>query len=120
MTGDACAAEAAAMIPWRIVCGGCSGHSTGDTTLMWTMLGRTACGWLSGWPAFDPAVAAEQLATLKAELKQELAAIERQEKAAEAQLRPKSVEEVEQLETQLRDAFKELEKLKTELRKKKK
>jgi hypothetical protein len=125
-TGNACGAglylpQHLILTPTTMYCPGCSGHSpVHTTTLFWTVWTPwTVCTWISGWPNPDPTIGVEQLAIMKTQLKQELANIEHQEKALEAQLRPKSAEEVEQLEARLRDALKELAKLKTELKRKK-
>lgn len=67
----------------------------------------------------DPAARREQLALLKAQLKEELAQIEKEEEALEARLKPQTVAEVESLQHKMREAVEELEKLKAELRDKK-
>jgi hypothetical protein len=93
---------------------GCSGHST---LLLWNwftcLIG--APGYSKGWIAGDPVVAAEQIAFLKSQLRQELAALEQREKEIESRLRPKSVQEIEKLEAQIQDALEELQKLKPRL-----
>jgi hypothetical protein len=77
----------------------------------WTVAGQTP--WLD---RDDPAALVEHLALLKAQLKEELAQIEKEEEALEAQLKPQTVAEVENLQLKMREAVEELEKLKSELR----
>jgi hypothetical protein len=67
--------------------------------------------------AGDPASAAEQLATLKSQLKEALAEIEAQEKVVAARMQPQSVAEVDALLTKLKEAQAELEKKKSTLKK---
>jgi hypothetical protein len=67
----------------------------------------------------DAAEATEQLALLKAQLKEALKEVEDQEEALNESLRPKTVAEVKQLQDELRDALAELEKRKSELEKEK-
>jgi len=66
----------------------------------------------------DPEGVSNQLAAVKAQLQQELAAIETQEKAMADALRPQTAEDVEELQGKLRDAIAELDKQKQELQKK--
>jgi hypothetical protein len=63
--------------------------------------------------------AIELLALLKAQLKEALKEIEDQEKALNESLRPQTVAEVNQLESDLRDALAELDKRRSELEKEK-
>lgn len=65
----------------------------------------------------DPQGVASQLAAVKAQLQQELAAIEQQEKSVSEALRPQSVADVEELQGKLRDAIADLDKRKQELQK---
>lgn len=95
-------------------CPGCSGVTTHTIPT----LTITFCPLLTGWPVTDPVVTAEQLAILKAELQKELALVEQQEKLVEESLRPKDLAEIEVLEAKLHEALKELERLKSELKKK--
>lgn len=60
----------------------------------------------------------DNLATLKAELQAALAEVDEQMKTIEKGLQPSSVEEVETLESKLKDALKELDRMKSELKKK--
>lgn len=66
----------------------------------------------------DPVEWVEQLAILKAELKEALEEVERQESAAEEALKPRDLGEVEELESKLKEALTELERLKKELKQK--
>ncbi len=66
----------------------------------------------------EPAVAAEQLATLKAHLKEALEEIERQEEVANEQAQPQTRAEIEELEAKMKEALAELSKRKSELKKK--
>lgn len=66
----------------------------------------------------DPVEWAEQLALLKAELKEALQEVERQEAAAEEALRPRDIGEIEELEAKLKEALTELERLKGEMKRK--
>jgi hypothetical protein len=63
----------------------------------------------------DPQGVASQLAAVKAQLQQELAAIEQQEKTLSEALRPQTVADVEELQGKLRDAIADLDKRKQEL-----
>ena len=67
----------------------------------------------------DPVEWVEQLAILKAELKEALEEVERQEAVAEQALKPRDVAEIENLENKLREGLAELERLKSELEGKK-
>ncbi len=69
------------------------------------------------YPWSDPAAAAEQLAMLKAQLKEALEEVERQEKIANEQAQPQTVAEVDELEAKLTEALAELRKRKSELKK---
>ncbi|MBV8827824.1 MAG: hypothetical protein JO108_01200 [Acidobacteriaceae bacterium] len=69
-------------------------------------------------PGPTPETSLEALSALKTQLKQQLALIEAQEKAAEESLKPQSVEEVDALEKQLTDALEELKLRRTELQNK--
>jgi hypothetical protein len=68
----------------------------------------------------DPEGVKKQLAAIKAQLQQELAAVELSEKAVAEVLRPHTLAEVEQLRGKLREALAELDKRKQELQKTKK
>lgn len=63
----------------------------------------------------DPQGVASQLAAVKAQLQQELAAIEKHEKAAAEALRPQTAADIEELQGKLRDAITELDQRKQEL-----
>jgi hypothetical protein len=65
----------------------------------------------------DPTVAAEQLAMLKAHLKEALEEIERQEEVANEQAQPQTRAEIEELEAKMKEALAELSKRKSELKK---
>ena len=60
---------------------------------------------------------AGNLSELKAQLRRRLAQVEEQEKRAQEQMRPKSVAEVEALETKLQAALDELKRIKSDLSK---
>jgi len=60
----------------------------------------------------------ESLATLKAQLRQALDNIERQEAAGAESMQPQTEAEVDELQTKLREAMTELERRKEELRRK--
>ncbi len=66
----------------------------------------------------DAAAALQQLAELKAQLKEAIAQIDREEDALESSQKPQTVDEAESLQQKLRDAVDELENLKNELREK--
>lgn len=80
------------------------------------------CGFTGdpGTPVYqgDPQGIAAQLALVKAQLQQELAAVETQEKAVAEVLKPQTAADVEELQGKLRDAITELDKQKQELQKK--
>ena len=80
--------------------------------------GATVAGPVGVPPGGDPAMAAEQLAMLKMQLKQALAEIESQEKTLNESLEPKTVAEVEILQGKLKDALVWLEARKKALQKK--
>ena len=65
----------------------------------------------------DAAAAAEQLAMLKAHLKEALEEIERQEEIANEQAQPQTRAEIEELEAKMKEALAELSKRKSELKK---
>jgi hypothetical protein len=67
--------------------------------------------------AGDPALAAEQLATLKAQLKEAIAEIEAQEKLVAERLEPRTAPEIDALLAKLKEAQAELEKKKRNLEK---
>ena len=67
---------------------------------------------------FDPGDPID-LVTLKEQLKQAVAQLEEQERAAEEALKPQTVAEVEQFEQKLNDALGELKNIKEDLRKRK-
>lgn len=73
-------------------------------------------------PTIDPGPwrSQEQFAAIKEQLKQALAEVEREEKAAEEKLRPQTVAEVDSLQKRLREALSDLDKRKQELEKKEK
>jgi hypothetical protein len=77
---------------------------------------NTIVGPLTFQPGGDPASALEHLAALKAQLKEALAEIEREQEALESSQKPKTVDEVENLQYKMRQAMEELENLKKELR----
>ncbi|MBZ0167957.1 MAG: hypothetical protein K8F29_00770 [Kofleriaceae bacterium] len=62
----------------------------------------------------------ENLAVLKAQLRQQLAAVEEQEKLAHESLRPASLAEAEALEKKLIEALDEIKTIKAGLKKKEK
>jgi hypothetical protein len=64
----------------------------------------------------DAAASAEQLAMLKAHLKEALEEIERQEEAANEQAQPQTLAEIEELEDKMKEALAELSKRKSELK----
>jgi hypothetical protein len=64
----------------------------------------------------DPSAAAEQLAILKAHLKEALEEIERQEEVANEQAQPQTRAEIEELEAKMKEALAELSKRKSELK----
>ena len=120
-------------IPYTIACHfrTCSGCTLAITrlcdngpTLIPCNLGTCAatCGFTGdpGTPVYqgDPQGIAVQLAAVKAQLQQELAAVETQQKAVAEVLKPQSAAEVEELQGKLRDAIAELDKQKQELQKK--
>lgn len=65
----------------------------------------------------DPEAVVSQLAAVKAQLQQELAAIERQQQVVSESLRPQTVADVEELQSKLRNALVELDQRKQELQK---
>lgn len=64
-----------------------------------------------------PVEMTEQVATLKAQLRQALAEVEKEQQALDESLRPQTVAEVEQLQAKLKDAMAELDNRKLELQK---
>lgn len=66
-------------------------------------------------PVANPAGAAEQIAVLKAHLQNALEELEKEEKAVHARLQPQSVDEIDHLQTKLKEAQDDLEKRKQEL-----
>jgi len=66
----------------------------------------------------DPVEVLEELNILKAQLQAELADIEQDIKEIEVSLQPKTVEEVEELQSKLKGALEELDKIKVDLKKK--
>ena len=64
----------------------------------------------------DPALAAEQLAALKAHLKEALEEVERQEVIANEQAQPQTRAQIEELEAKMTDALAELRKRKSALK----
>jgi hypothetical protein len=71
-------------------------------------------------PGPGPEEIATSLGELKAQLKQQLAAIEEQEKAAAESLRPQTVAEVDDLQAKLQGAMDELKARRVELEKQEK
>ena len=71
-----------------------------------------------GVPGPSPESSFETLTALKAQLKQQLAEIESQQKAVEESLRPQTVAEVDELQSKLEAAIEELKARRTELTKK--
>jgi len=68
----------------------------------------------------DPVVVSQQLAILKAQLKQALAEVENEERIVNEVLEPKTVAQVEELQNELRKALKDLDSRKAKLEKQKK
>jgi hypothetical protein len=60
----------------------------------------------------------QDIATLRAQLKQQLALLDQQEKEQEAQLKPQTLEEAEQLEHKMKEALVEVQKIKESFKKK--
>lgn len=69
-------------------------------------------------PAGDPAAMVEQLAAMKAQLREAIAQIEAQEKIVSDLAQPQSEAEINELQDKLKDALNELERRKSELKKK--
>lgn len=69
-------------------------------------------------PGGDPAAMVEQLAAMKAQLREAIAQIENQEKVVDELAQPQSIAEIEELQAKLKDALNELEHRKSELKKK--
>lgn len=69
-------------------------------------------------PGGDPAAMVEQLAAMKAQLREAIAQIENQEKVVGELAQPQSIAEIEELEAKLKGALNELEHRKSELKKK--
>lgn len=67
----------------------------------------------------DPVVQARELAELKQDLKQSLAEIEEQERSMEQAQKPKTLDEVRELEGRLEIALREVEEMKRAFEKKK-
>ena len=86
-------------------------HCLGTPTVHWTPWQFAAMR-----PA-DPDAAAKQLSTMKAQLKQSLAEIEEHEKRIGERSQPQTVEEIEALQSKLREALDELERRKSDLKK---
>jgi hypothetical protein len=66
----------------------------------------------------DPSEMLEELNAIKAELQAELAVVDEEIQEVEGSLHPKTVDEVEQLQTKLQEALDELGKIKADLEKK--
>jgi peptidoglycan hydrolase CwlO-like protein len=64
----------------------------------------------------DPAVAAQQLSIMKAELKRALEEVEHHEQSLSEKLQPQTVDQVEELQGKLREALEELDRRKAELK----
>lgn len=104
--------------------GNCITGPTHGETMIWSRFcSLLCCGALTAagpgpvGPG-DPVEWAEQLAILKADLKEALAEVERQERAVEETLKPRDVAEVEELEGKLNEALTELERIKAQLKRK--
>ena len=69
-------------------------------------------------PACDPGEMLEELNTIKAQLQAELTSVDDQIREIEDTLQPKTVGEVEELQTKLQEALEELGKIKADLEKK--
>lgn len=95
----------------------CGHNTTRVCRLMWSPY---CCGPSAAGPGLvgpgDPVEWVEQLAILKAELKEALEEVERQQAAAEQALKPRDVPEIENLQNKLRESLAELERLKSELK----
>jgi hypothetical protein len=66
-------------------------------------------------PGFEQGVSAEDLAALKAQLKQALSEVERAEQVLADSMRPRTINEIEALEDKLEDALSELKRHKEQL-----
>jgi hypothetical protein len=64
----------------------------------------------------DPWISLEELAALKAQLRQALLQVESQEKSLEEKSRPQTVAQIEELEEKIREALGELERRKSDLK----
>jgi len=89
------------------ICGGCTLNVT---------CGPNSCGALTALFGRGGAVNPEALATLKAQLREALRAVESAEQVLAERMSPQSVEEVEALEKKLQDALEELRTRKEQLR----
>lgn len=78
----------------------------------------TIAGPVAVQPGGDPAALVEQLAAMKAQLREAIAQIENQEKVVSELAQPQSIAEIEELQSKLKEALDELEHRKSELKKK--
>lgn len=92
----------------------CTPSLTRDPNLM-AYIGRQA---VPVPPESGPTDTLSTLATLKEELKRQLAEVEKQEAALEAELAPKTIEEVDELTKKLQDALEALKTIRHTLPKK--
>ncbi len=99
----------------------CGTNTTKVCRLLWAH--PWFCGTSTTWPgpvaAGDPVEWVEQLAILKAELKEALEEVERQEAAAEQALTPRDIPEIDSLANKLKEGLTELARLRSELERKK-
>jgi hypothetical protein len=112
----------------ELLSGDCTGTPQHTFTLFTPWLSPLCCQWSATGPLTpftpvfqgggDPASSAEQLAILKAQLKQALVDIENREKALEETLEPQTAAQIEELEGKLEEALTELRRRKSELKKK--
>ena len=70
---------------------------------------------ISRLPGFEQGVSAEDLAALKAQLKQALSEVERAEQVLADSMRPRTIDEIETLEDKLEAALSELKRHKEQL-----
>jgi hypothetical protein len=98
---------------------GCGTRLTGQDTCVGRHTNVTGCGHrYTGPGGGDPGELLEDLNLIKAQLQAALAEVDEEITTIEDTLRPKTLEEVDQIQTKLKEALEELDKIKADLDKK--
>jgi len=95
---------------------GATGHLCGTTPLLVAGVGLLALFACTHFLGRKPEDSAEQIALLKAQLKEALEELELEEASGEEHFKAKTVEEAEKLQDKLRKAMEQLEQDKSKLR----